>query len=69
MNENKEPRATTPPEPAHPELRTARPTPPLLEDAGSTDTHQMRVVARRRNEAEAKLAEQRNRSEKGPGTK
>ncbi|WP_155854507.1 hypothetical protein [Arthrobacter sp. MA-N2] len=56
MSENKEPSST--PAPGH---RMA-PRAPLWEDMGSPATHQMRVVGRRRSEAEAKLEQHLHRT-------
>lgn len=64
MSEKKEP--SNPPQPDH---RVARPPVTLMDDAGSPATHQMRVIARRRNDAEAKLEQQLHPLEEGPGTK
>ncbi|MBT8162942.1 MULTISPECIES: hypothetical protein [Arthrobacter] len=64
MSENKEP--SIPPHPGH---RVTRPPVTLMEDAGSPATHQMRVIARRRNEAEAKLEQQLHPPQEGPRTK
>ena len=63
MSENKEP-----PIRAHPERRISLPPAMLMDDAGSPATHQMRVIARRRNDAEAKLEQQLHRTQDGPGT-
>ncbi|MGO4653037.1 hypothetical protein AB4068_15240 [Arthrobacter sp. 2RAF22] len=54
--------------PLHPDHRMTRPPVTLMDDAGSPATHQMRVIARRRNDAEAKLEQQLHRSQEGPGT-
>lgn len=63
MDENKEPSI-----PAHPEHRTSRPPAMLMDDAGSPATHQMRVIARRRHDAEAKLEQQLHRPQEGAGS-
>ncbi|MBB6402879.1 hypothetical protein [Arthrobacter sp. AZCC_0090] len=63
MSENKEPQV-----PAQPSHRVTRPPVTLMEDAGSPATHQMRIIARRRNDAEAKLEQQLHRSPEGEGT-
>ncbi|MGO4860092.1 hypothetical protein [Arthrobacter sp. 2MCAF14] len=55
--------------PPHPEHRMTPPPAMLMDDAGSPATHQMRVIARRRNDAEAKLGHQLHRSQEEPGTK